>query len=358
MSKKAWVGRLYLGDENGKKLYKWVGRFETKRERDEAVVLARLESERGGDPVLPTCDLYVGRYLADYRRRHKDSSLKNRTQGLQRFKRDFAGKSLDIRRQEMKDYVYGEGRWSEPLPQNDVAAISALYTFAINEDDLDIGRNPARGLTHATPGRKHEAPPTPEQFQRLVDACGVLGSHGPMIRSLFRFASFELMRPGECYALEWPDIDFERMRVRKSKRLYEGSIDKPKTGEKLIALTPPARDAIMGNSRDSRYVFTTKTGKRMSQGSLSRAWDQVRAAAGFDFDFYHASKHYGVWLMWTQLGMSERAIAAQAGWSLKTVLSMLETYGHGDVGALAEVDAAFAKSETPGLRLIEGGETH
>lgn len=355
MKKKSWVGRIYIGrDANGKQMFDWVGRFPSKRERDEAVALAKLERKRGGDPALPACDLYVDRYLAAYGRKWKDSSSKNREQGLKRFKRDFAGKSLDVPRREMQDYVYGEGKWSGVLPANDAASISALYTHAINEDDLPISRNPARGLSRRGKGRAEEPPPTPEQFQRLVDACDALGAYGPMLRSLFQFASFELMRPGECYALQWSDIDFERMRINKSRRLYEGAEDEPKTGRRLIALTPPGREAISANSRDSRYVFTTRTGKRMSQGALSREWAKVLARAGLDFDFYHASKHYGVWYLWTQLKLSERAIATQAGWSLKTVIGLLEVYGHGDVGALAEIDAAFQRV-TPALKVIEGG---
>jgi hypothetical protein len=39
--------------------------------------------------------------------------------------------------------------------------------------------------------------------------------------------------------------------------------------------------------------------------------------------------------MWTEMEMSPRAIAALAGWKTTTVIEMLETYGHGDVGALA-----------------------
>jgi hypothetical protein len=90
-------------------------------------------------------------------------------------------------------------------------------------------------------------------------------------------------------------------------------VDEPKTGPKLIALTPPARDAIIGLPRTGRLVFTAKRGGRISQASLSLAWSQVLAAAGLDFHFYHATKHYGVHYMWTKLGMSRRAIAAQAG---------------------------------------------
>ena len=109
----------------------------------------------------------------------------------------------------------------------------------------------------------------------------------------------------------------------------------------------------MGLSRESKLGFTSKTGKRMAQSTLSGYWSQVRAKAGVDFEFYLATKHYGVHYMWTKLGMSPRVIAAQAGWSLRTVEAMLAIYGHGDVGALEEVDAAFRDAEVAPLRAVQ-----
>jgi hypothetical protein len=50
---------------------------------------------------------------------------------------------------------------------------------------------------------------------------------------------------------------------------------------------------------------------------------------------------------------------AQAGWDIKAVEKLLRVCGHGEVGALDEVDAAFAKlapEAAPGLRAIEGGK--
>jgi hypothetical protein len=42
--RKTWEARLYLGrDQDGHEAYEWIGRFATKRERDEAVALARVE---------------------------------------------------------------------------------------------------------------------------------------------------------------------------------------------------------------------------------------------------------------------------------------------------------------------------
>ena len=369
MSRKTWEGRISLGDyvdpDTGKRKQRrhFVGRYPTKRQRDEAVAQAKLRRKRGGDPLLPTVEEQVDRYLADYARRNKDSSLDTQRRRLRRFREDFADQSIDLSRAEIKDWIHGEGRWAErgPLPLGDRPAIVSFFNHAMDEDDLPLERNPARGLSKRYEGRGDEPPPTEAEFARLLDACSVLGDYEPMMRGLFLFGAFTLMRPGELFALEWTDIDFPAMRVRKARRLYRGRIAEPKTGPKVIALTPPARDAIAGLPRDGDLVFTSKTGKRLSAGALSLAWGRVLARADLDFDFYLATKHYGVWFMWTQLRLSDRAIAAQAGWSIKTVAKMLDTYGHGQVGALDEVDAAFANAPEvgakPGLRLVSGTQT-
>ena len=137
--------------------------------------------------------------------------------------------------------------------------------------------------------------------------------------------------------------------------VYRGELDTPKSGAKEIALTPPARDALLKLDRDGPWVFRSKTGRQLSQPTFSNYWAIVKGRAGLDFDFYHATKHYGVWFMWTQLGLEPRVIAAQAGWDTKGVEKLLKVYGHGEVGALDEVDAAFA-AHRPNLRLVSGSD--
>lgn len=337
MSKKKWIGRVYLGrDENGKQLIHWVGRFDTKRERDEAVVLERRRLREGAEAAttLPTCEAYVERYLAEYDRTQKESSASTRRYELERFRKDFAGRSLDVPRVEAKD-------WALSVPAGSIRAVVALYNHAIDEDDLPLGRNPFRGLVPKTKGRSELAPPTKEEFDRLLDACSVHGEYGRELRAMFLFAAFTLMRPSEVFALEWADIDFTTNRIAKNRRVYKGRMDTPKYGKKIVGLTAPAKQAIAGLPRTGRLVFHTKRGKRMAQTTLGAYWSDVQQEAGLSFDFYHATKHYGVWFLWTQMGLSDRAIAAQAGWKTSSVTKMLEVYGHAEVGALEEIDRAF-----------------
>ena len=289
---------------------------------------------------------------------NKRSTADTYEERLKRFRKDFAGRRLDISRAEAKDWTSGEGRWADrdSVSPSVVQVVVTLYNHAIDEDDLPLERNPFRRLGKRTKGRSDEAPPTLDEFEALLEGCAALKDYGEVMRALMLFSAFMLMRPSELYPLEWTDIDFKAMRLRKARRLFRGELDDPKTGPVTIALTPPARDAILGLPREDPLVFHSKTGKRLSQSTLSVYWSQVLAKAGLDFDFYHATKHYGVHYMWTKLGMSRRAIAAQAGWSLAYVDKMLAIYGHGDVGALEEVDAAFERAQTPRLQKIVGGK--
>jgi integrase len=316
----------------------WMGGFGEKRAGE-----ARLKLRDASAPAMPTCDEYVDRYLTDYARRNKPSSLHTQVNRLQRFREEFKGHSLDLSRAELKEWINGEGRWSmqDPIPQSYLPAIISLYNHAIDESDLPLMRSPARKLTPRSRGRADEPPPSREEFEALLEGCSVHGPYGKTMRALLLFAAYTLMRPSELYALKWSDIDFDAMRIRKMRRVYRGTLDVPKTGVRLIALTPPAREAIRYQSRRSELVFTSKTGGRLSAAIFSRYWAKVLDAAGLRFDFYHATKHYGVHYMWTKLRLSPQAIASQAGWSVGNANRMLAVYGHGEIGALEEVDDVF-----------------
>jgi integrase len=141
-------------------------------------------------------------------------------------------------------------------------------------------------------GRADEAPPTDAEFEKLVEACAVHGDYASRMRALLTFAAFSGMRPGELMALDWSDINLPALRVTVSKRLYRGSIDLPKSNKvREIALTPPARDALLSLPERDRPVFLSKAGGRMCAPLLSSYWREVQAAAGLRFDWYMASKH-------------------------------------------------------------------
>lgn len=86
---------------------------------------------------------------------HKDSSLIAASRGLRRFREDFAGRSLDISRTELKDWMNGEGIWAHKpaVPRGYRPTIVALYNHATAEDDVPLARSPARKLGCRSPER-------------------------------------------------------------------------------------------------------------------------------------------------------------------------------------------------------------
>jgi integrase len=272
--RKQYEARIYLGrDAGGKQRFDYIGRFERKRDRDRAVQKSRADRDaRSVRAFIPLCGEYVDRYLAEYEELHKDSSLVAACTGLKRFREDFADRSLDISRTELKDWMNGKGIWAHraPVPRGYRPAIVALYNHAIDEDDVPLARSPARGLGHRPRSKRSQlAPPTEGEFEHLLSACSTLGEYAPRMRELVLFAAFQLMRPSELYALKESHIDFKAMRIRKQDRIYKGKHDVPKTGIVTIALTRPALDAIAGRPTGREYVFMSKTGMPLSQATLS-----------------------------------------------------------------------------------------
>ena len=81
---KQFEGRLYLGrDESGRERYEWLGRFATAKERDQAVMRARVEREQetahakrpAGERI--TCAEWADRYLAALRARAQGLELRH-----------------------------------------------------------------------------------------------------------------------------------------------------------------------------------------------------------------------------------------------------------------------------------------
>lgn len=340
MPRKTWVGRVFLGrDENGRQRFWWVGRFPTKRERDAAVVQARIERPWETQPAQVTCDEWADRYLARYERlvregKRKASSLDTARLSLKAFRTEFGSRALGaITPVEAED-------WAQTVPGASVPQVVALFNYARRMRAVE--HNPFEGLGGRGRGRADQDPPTVKELAQLLESCDALGDYAPQMRALVTVAAYTGMRPGELYELRWTDIDLTANRVHVARRLYRGSVDTPKSNRaKTIALPPPARDVLMRQpTRAGDLVFLSKTGCRLTAPTVSQYWSVVRARAGLDFDLYLATKHYGVHLLY-RLGLSRRAIAAQMGWSERAVDSLLRTYGHTDLVALAEVDALY-----------------
>jgi excisionase family DNA binding protein len=244
----------------GKK--EWVGTYPTKREARQAE--AQALANRKPTARRMTVAEWVEKFLARYEGEHKRSSYETVKQRL----RPFVAELGDRRLTELTRFEAIE--WAERVSARRVTAVVTCLNAAVDAELID--RNPFRGLgpKRKSRGRADQAPPTHEELGSLLDACCVHGEYAPQMRNLITFAAFTGMRPGELFALEWADVDMHAMRIDVRRRLYKGDTDLPKSNKpRRIALTPPARDALLGQPRDGALVFRAKRGGQLSQPALS-----------------------------------------------------------------------------------------
>jgi integrase len=339
---------VYLGqDDQGRQRYWWVGRFATRSERNDAVAEARTSRpwEQQPDSVLPTVGAYVDDVLE---RMDAGVLLTKQKRPFKRSSRDAArGRLGQLARSELGDLPLDEVsrhvaiRWAETVSPGVVNDTVVLFNRAVDEELLE--RNPFRGLGRKIVGRADSDPPTEEQMILLLEACSALGdAYAFRMRALIIVAAYTIMRPGELFALDWErDVDLEAGEIHVIERVYEGELDLPKSNRvRTIALLPQAREALLSLPEREGLVFRSKRGKRLSQPTMSWYWSQVLARARLDFDFYLATKHYGVHHLKVRLGLPNHDIAEQAGWSEKAVEEMVRTYAHTSMGALERIKRA------------------
>ena len=101
--------------------------------------------------------------------------------------------------------------WAESQSSGVVAVAVGLFGLAVDEEILD--RNPFRGLVRKGRGRADDNPPTPDEFDRLLDSGDALGDYADQMRALMVVGAYTGMRPGELFALEWGDIDLAAHRI-------------------------------------------------------------------------------------------------------------------------------------------------
>lgn len=310
-------------DRAGKQV--WVGTFATLAEARRQEAKARTEQRV---ETRWTCDRYAEFWLEGYREQRKRSSYDTAASALAGFIDDFRGIPIARLDKIAAEKWARKNRWRVP-------AVVTMMNAAVEAELL--ARNPFSGLSSKGPGRKHVAPLAVADVERLAAAAFRL--HGQTMRSFVLFTAYTGMRVGEVFPLEWPDVDLQANRIFVKRRLYRGELDLPKSNRvHKCVLTPAARDALLPLDRSTDVVFPGKRGARMSQSSLSYYWQGVTAQFGRKVT-PHELRHFAGHYLYVTLGLQARVVASQLGHSGPKLVEQL--YGHGDVGALEEIDRAF-----------------
>jgi integrase len=329
-------GKLRYGvrvDRRGEQI--WVGTFRSLAEARKEEAKARSSRRMG----TMRCEEFADHFLEGYRERTKASTASAAAAALRPFKKEFRGIPLDRVTQVEAEKWARKTRWAVPV-------VITLFNAAKRAHLVD--ENPFSGLSKKGEGRRYKMPLTVGEVDELAQAADE--AHGPdfgkVMRSLVTFLAYSGLRVGEAFALEWRDVDFEAMRIKVERRLYAGEIDLPKSNKRrVVVLTPQARDALLPLARSTDLIFNAKRGGRLSQSALGWYWSSVTAKFGRHVA-PHELKHFAGWFLYTQLGLPARVVAVQLGHNDGGRL-VQELYGHGDVGALEEIDRALGQNVVP-----------
>lgn len=333
-----WGVRVY---EHGR--WRWVGTFPTAKQARRAEAQAMVEEAR----EVQTVAEYAAVWLEGYEHRVKRSSYQRARSAVSRITKHALGDepigSISLATAE---------RFSRQEAASLQTAV-AILNHAIARGAARL--NPLKGLSRKGPGRKYLAPLTVDQVASL--ASQARQSHdepfGTTLSAFLTVAAYSGMRPGELYALEQRDIDRETNRIMVRRRVHQGHVDLPKSGrQREISLLPEAADALdLLPKRGEGLVFTAKRGGRLSESLMSgNYWPPVRALYGRKVDVYEL-RHFCGHHLYVTLGLPARVVAAQLGHSSPRLVEDL--YGHGDVGALEEIDRAVGRTRAP-LRVVSG----
>lgn len=322
----------------GKK--QWVGTFATEAEAKDAEARAWLERKKAPVERGETCDQFAARWLRDYPRQRASTNL-SYTERVAKFAEDFAGIPLeDITRIAAK-------RWALEHPSRH-KAVRAMFSDAVNEGV--VAANPFLNMRlPASRGRKDDFIPSMDDVARIAEKAYEL--RGPIFKAFVLTAAYGGLRPGEMYALRWPQVDLEadRIHVIESYSSKSGETTKPKTlaGVRTIALHPKALAALLAIHRPDGFVFATVTGKRLTGRTIHYQWDAVRVAAGFPGLDLYALRHACASHLLNDLGLPAHQVAAHLGHDDGGVLVM-KLYGHPSKAlALDAIAAAYAPNVVP-----------
>jgi len=314
---------------------RWVGTFDRKTDAEKAEAQAKIAHTREGPGEV--CDSFAARWTTSYSR-SKASTNQHNAERVAAFGATFKGRRMDsITRLEAR-------RWAL-VNSGRISAVRAMFSDAVRDGIATT--NPFTGLrSPQSRGRKDLVVPTVEQVADLADLAHTHG--GPGFHAFVLAAAYTGMRPGELYALRWPQLDLEHGLVdvvaaysSKSKETTT-----PKNGQsRRIVVPPPAALALEQLPRGNHtVVFRTSHRRPLTGRVLHYYWDRVRVAGGKPTMAFYELRHFCGSYLLNDLELAPQDVAHQLGHTDGGGLVM-RLYGHpSEELARRRIQRAFGSS--------------
>lgn len=234
----------------------------------------KRKRRRGRNPDA-TCDAFVKLWTEEYARPSESTNIQN-AERVSKFGQDFKGRL-------MRDIDRAEARlWHNRNPSR-FKAVRAMFNDALRDGYVD--ENPFMGIRgrDVERGRHDIVVLTEPEINRLMEiARDLLGDYGTVVAGLIGAAAWTGARPGELFALEWPDIDFTNRTLYLTEAISRVTNEpgSPKWNSKRkMALLPQAEEVFRSLPRHpfSQVVFWAQRTDHFSARSFHYYWSRVRA---------------------------------------------------------------------------------
>lgn len=318
--KKGWASKYV---EDGQQIWVPGGPWPTKQEAKEAEVDYRRKFKGG-----TSCNSFAARWIEEWPR-ESPATRKLYAAAAQRFADEFGDRTMDsIDRPEARS-------WAATVPKSVRKIVGTMYEDARNVGVVEV--NPFANLRLPATERTHEiAPPTLEEFQKLLAACMVLGGYAEEFRALITLTSWTGLRAAEVCALKVDDFEERHLNVRKALK-SDGTYGLPKSGKpRRIALPVEARvqDRLVPHPKHD-FAFYSVRREPLNKGNLYYAWKRVRDASetslarlsdGLAEIRFHDLRHFAA-TQWLERGASHFDVSVLLGHEDGGQLVM-SRYGH------------------------------
>lgn len=354
----------------GGRKQRWVGGFATRAEAVRARDEARVAEHRGESVAASRVTLQM--HLESWLERAdvKPKTLSGYRYNVERYVIPRIGGLLlqEIRPATLTAFYAGlsrdGGRDGRPLGPSSVQGVhrtlrSAL-TSAVREQ-----------LLHSNPATNATLPPKPAvvaredreaaeihafSAQELQSFLAAAAEH--RLSALFHLAAFTGARRGELLHLRWPDIDFDRGRVRifGTRSVVDGEAIEgtPKSGRARTITIDPATVEVLRTLRTRQaeeevaagqlwigagHLFTNPVGKPIHPDTPSGLMPKLCQAAGLRHRRFHDLRHTHATILLTT-GVPPHEVADRLGHRDATVtLQVYASVLHGRADALGDVFA-------------------
>lgn len=301
-----WTGQAYLPGGGRRN----IGTHDTEHQAWKAKLAILQEAESAPIRGSETCGEFASRWRDDFNytrtdgsSRFSDEHYRNLGYALAPFIKGFGSESLArFPRERAKP-------WAAKQKASVIRAVRSMFNDAVPEL---TPVNPFAGLgLEQSRGRSDLVVITEDELHVLADCGLALGSYGPMMRALILFSGYVGSRLIGTRHVRPQDVTAETVRlVNPGKRVA------PRT----VALFDHPAEAIarMPQRLGAEWLFTSKTGRQLTQTNLHSPWDTVRTAFAQKLDPRRAdelrrSRPRGGEMEWHELRHCAATIMARNG---------------------------------------------